>query len=272
MIGPRLFMRSGLVISVIGHIMALLLGLLFAGANPFDSMPAEAIQVDIVTPDQVPQFAGEPGPSNSSSMPSGSSSANPAPASQVPPPPAATSSPQSQQKPQPQQRPPRSTQQAAVQPQSQPQVQQPVPPPAQPPHPDETEQPGAGESFALPLALPDGRLGGGFDAPAIDTAKIGGDDTTAFRDHLKSCSTLPVGIDPSDKVRIVLRVALKPNGTLAAQPQLIEGSPSEKGPALLQSAVTALRQCQPYTMLPADKYKEWKVLDLSFTPQNFVGG
>jgi hypothetical protein len=34
----------------------------------------------------------------------------------------------------------------------------------------------------------------------------------------------------------------------------------------------ALQACQPYTMLPADKYKEWKVLDLPFTPQDFVGG
>jgi len=25
-------------------------------------------------------------------------------------------------------------------------------------------------------------------------------------------------------------------------------------------------------MLPANKYNEWKVLDLSFTPQDFVGG
>jgi len=35
------------------------------------------------------------------------------------------------------------------------------------------------------------------------------------------------------------------------------------------SAITgprALRQCQPYGFLPAAKYKEWKVLDLSFSP------
>jgi hypothetical protein len=25
-------------------------------------------------------------------------------------------------------------------------------------------------------------------------------------------------------------------------------------------------------MLPADRYGEWKVLDLSFTPQDFAGG
>jgi len=47
---------------------------------------------------------------------------------------------------------------------------------------------------------------------------------------------------------------------------------SRGGGALYQSAVTALRKCQPYNMLPPDKYNEWKVFDLSFTPQNFGGG
>jgi hypothetical protein len=27
----------------------------------------------------------------------------------------------------------------------------------------------------------------------------------------------------------------------------------------------ALQRCQPYTVLPADKYQEWKLLDLSFS-------
>jgi hypothetical protein len=34
----------------------------------------------------------------------------------------------------------------------------------------------------------------------------------------------------------------------------------------MQTAMRALRQCQPYRFLPAAKYKEWKVLDLSFSP------
>ena len=37
----------------------------------------------------------------------------------------------------------------------------------------------------------------------------------------------------------------------------------------MQGAITALQACQPYAMLPADHYGEWKVLDLSFTPQDF---
>jgi hypothetical protein len=39
----------------------------------------------------------------------------------------------------------------------------------------------------------------------------------------------------------------------------------------MQSAISALQSCQPYAMLPADQYNEWKVLDLSFTPLDFGG-
>jgi hypothetical protein len=41
---------------------------------------------------------------------------------------------------------------------------------------------------------------------------------------------------------------------------------------LMQSAIRALRKCQPYNMLPPDKYKDWKTLDLSFTPHDMAGG
>ena len=52
---------------------------------------------------------------------------------------------------------------------------------------------------------------------------------------------------------------------------LIEASASMKGPLLMQGAIKALQACQPYAMLPADRYGEWKVLDLSFTPHDFGG-
>jgi hypothetical protein len=60
-------------------------------------------------------------------------------------------------------------------------------------------------------------------------------------------------------------------GRLAAEPILIEATASAKGVVLMQGAVAALQACQPYTMLPADRYGEWKVLDLSFTPRDFAG-
>jgi len=143
--------------------------------------------------------------------------------------------------------------------------------PSQPPPGQQAAEPDLTVKFGVMLGLPAGKGDGGIDTAAFDTAKIPVEDISAFRRHLKSCSSLPASISPTDKIRIVLRVSLSRDGRLAAEPTLIEASASEKGPALMQNAMSALQACQPYAMLPADKYREWKVLDLSFTPQDFIG-
>ena len=124
------------------------------------------------------------------------------------------------------------------------------------------------DMFSLPLTLPDGRLGGAFDAPSSETAKIERSSVDAFRDRIKSCAMLPAGVSPSDRVSLVIRIALKRDGSLAGQPTLIEASASPKGPAVLQSLFAGLAKCQPYNMLPADRYQEWRTLDVRFTPQD----
>ena len=150
-----------------------------------------------------------------------------------------------------------------------PQFFPPTEPPQPPPPAAEPHEPTAAEMFGMPMTMPDGKLGGGFDAPAMKMAKISPGDTAAFREHLRGCAKLPGSVAATDKIKIVLRVGFKPNGSLAGAPTLIEASASAKGPALMQSAVSALRACQPYAMLPADQYDEWRVLDLTFTPEDF---
>jgi hypothetical protein len=301
-------MRAGVFISVCGHVVALLLGLLYAGADPFDQVPAEAISVDIVTPDQMaasdptaepetppkPTFEIPPDLFAPSAQTAKSAQSNPSPPAQQAagqPPSAQPSKPPAQAPPQPakatpaqppqqtpaqNRAPPRNTREAAVTPPLSP---PPMPPPPQPammpplPEPEpEPEERAPLDVFGMPLMLPDGRVGGSFDAPAYDKANIGSESQAVFRQHLRTCSALPAAVSRDDNIRIVLRVSLRPDGTLAAAPTLIEASASAKGPLLMESAINALRQCQPYTMLPADRYKEWKVLDLSFTPRDMAGG
>ena len=40
---------------------------------------------------------------------------------------------------------------------------------------------------------------------------------------------------------------------------------------LTPSIIAALRKCQPYNMPPPNKYDEWRVFDISFTPPNLLG-
>jgi hypothetical protein len=122
------------------------------------------------------------------------------------------------------------------------------------------------------LGLPQDKSGDGIDAMASTKADIDSSFVAKFRRQLKTCSALPKSVAPSDVIKIKLRVFMTPEGRLAADPVLLEASASAKGPALMQSAMSALQACQPYAMLPADRYDEWKVLDLGFTPQDFAGG
>jgi hypothetical protein len=179
---------------------------------------------------------------------------------------------QKQPQPQPSQAPPQ-------QPPPQPQAAQP-PPPAMPqaappayraPEPDVTVKYGVmlGLPPELPPAPKDAPKDDGGDAKDSIGAKLPPEVIAELRRHLRSCSKLPAEVAPTDAVHIRLRAVLATDGTLARPPILIEAPPSTKGVAIVQSAMSALQACQPYKMLPVDKYEEWKVMDLSFTPGDF---
>jgi hypothetical protein len=261
---PRRFIRSGIAASAIGHLSILTAVLIFTEVHPFGTVTAEPITVDIVLPEEAAKAESlstlKTKPSDtidlsSKSVPSGL----PTPAAAEPQKQAALSHP-NVDRPQ--------AQHLNVQPQP----PSPSPMPAwRPPEPDLSIKYHVLLGLPPDLAPPPDAKSGDFDAPASRTADIASSLITEFRRHLKTCSKLPDSIAPSDKVKVTLRVLMTPEGRLAAEPILIEASASMRGPALMQGAITALRACQPYAMLPADRYGEWKVLDLSFTPQDFSG-
>ena len=104
-----------------------------------------------------------------------------------------------------------------------------------------------------------------FD-PAETVANLSQQEIAALKARLKECWKPPAGLADTEDLVVMLRVSLKPNGTLRDDPAMLAASASENGPALLRTAASALRQCQPFSFLPAAKYKEWKILDLSFSP------
>jgi len=272
MMEPRQFIRSDIVASLVAHLSIVALLVLYSEVHPFRAVPSETIAIDLVTPAEVENKPTPPPDLSEAAQPS-----PPDAAPQLPP-----------QAPQPPASPPQQRQasraapkEPARQPAAQPQAQPPPPaaptapasPGYAPPEPDITVK------YHVLLGLPAGlpaptaagdKPGDGVDATASTAANVDSSLIAEFRRHLRTCSKLPPEIAPSDKVIIKLRSPMALDGTLAAEPILIEASASAKGPLLMQGAINALRACQPYTMLPKDRYGEWKVIDLTFTPQDFA--
>ncbi len=261
----RQIIRTDIAASAIAHVSLVALVILISEVHPFQAAPIDTVAVDIVTPDEVKETAPEPPPAPQAPA---AEAAVMAKSEELSPPPPATPPPQVAPPPQ-QPSPTPERREASAQPQVQP---APAAPGYTPPQPDITVK--YGVMLGLPEQLPPSakdsdKHGDAGDAGASTAADLPSGVIGEFRRHLRKCSKLPASIAPSDNVMIKLRAIMTTDGRLAIAPILIEASASAKGPILMQSAKRALEACQPYTMLPADKYGEWKVMDLSFTPRDF---
>lgn len=277
----RRIIPTDVTASALAHMSLLALVFVFSDVHPFGTVTAEPIAVDIVAsqdiaepvPPEKPeaekapeQLAIPPLPQlalNDSTV----AGAQAAPAAKPAPPP----------------RPQKQAALSAARPaaQSQPPPQPAPPPQAAAPAPGYTQpEPDITLKYNVLLGLPPdmtptppppsgAKSGDNFDAAATKAADVASSVVADFRRHLRTCSKLPATLTASDDVKVKLRVMMTPQGKLAAEPILIEASASAKGPLLMQGAISALQACQPYAMLPVDRYGEWKVLDLSFTPRDF---
>lgn len=293
------FIRWGIAASLLAH-------LLIAGGivvstvvRPYELPKADEVPVDIVDADES-QKTPEPPPPSPSPTPDltlPQPAATPSLAAAAPPPaapppqdakeaaketaketPKPPVPPEAQQQPSPvpsskaETKPPAKSQSKAADAKS---ATKPVPAPSPsyvPAEPDLTVKYGVMLGLPAPLApLPPADDGSGDDAGPTATTNLADDLVAVFRRHLKSCARLPATVSPADNVMVKLRVAMTPDGRLAAEPLLIAGTASVKALQLKQSAMEALAACQPYAMLPSSRYREWKVLELSFSPQDFGG-
>ena len=249
-------MRTGVFVSALSHLVLVVL-VLFGTPRLFDNPPLGAIEIELVRPEEVEPPKEQPPkqkPRDEQTKDTPSAPFDPF-SPQVSDPPPQTAAKEQPKAPQP-------NQQAKA-----PQASAPAPPQQQPSSPWIFDPANIPALLNLPSSPEHS-----FDSEATTTANLSGDEKAAFRAHLKKCWRLPEGMSPAQTTRVVVRIFLKRDGGLAAEPLLIEASASRDGPLLLKAAIRTLKDCQPYAFLPADKYREWKVLDLSFSPHDMAGG
>ena len=103
--------------------------------------------------------------------------------------------------------------------------------------------------------------------PKRPSVQLTMDEVNALMTRLRACWALPVGMRTAPGVVVSLRINLKPDGSLAGTPVVVNTSQDPLFPTLAQSAIRAVVKCAPYGFLPAAKYAAWKEVEASFDPR-----
>jgi hypothetical protein len=98
-------------------------------------------------------------------------------------------------------------------------------------------------------------------------AQLSQSELDAFRRRVEECWSPPPGIETTSRVQVVLRVQFNRDGSVVRPPDLVSGTASPLGPAMAESAKRAILRCQPFKMLKAEHYEQWKDIEINFDPQ-----
>ena len=91
----------------------------------------------------------------------------------------------------------------------------------------------------------------------------------ALQARIKQCWNVPAGVRDAENIEIRVYFELRKDGSVAGMPRLLEGPRNAAGPAIAESAIRAIQQCQPYSFLPPQEYAGgWDRLDITFSSKD----
>jgi hypothetical protein len=251
-----LAVAGGLAVSAIVHV-ALVGTVLFVSPKLLHPEPVDSVTVDLVTPEDLAAMSEKPDEPAAPATPETPRPPQPPQPPQPLLPQAQPSAPSPQSSPQ---SPPRSPPlDAFAMPHAPPQE---TPAAPAPPAPPIGEAARLAQLLGLPTPMAGLTSGGG---PSESKANLTPEEIAEFSGHVQTCWTAPAGVAATSKLNVVIRVGLRRDGGLVAEPVLLAAPASKQGPPLVMSAMRTLQKCQPYTTLPAEKYDEWRLLDLRFS-------
>ena len=93
-----------------------------------------------------------------------------------------------------------------------------------------------------------------------------------MRARLRDCWRVPVGVAEARDLQVFVRVLFNKDGSLAAEPRLMNRGSHPAFQVAAESALRAVRSCAPYTFLPIAKYEAWKDIEVEFNPRDMFRG
>ena len=89
----------------------------------------------------------------------------------------------------------------------------------------------------------------------------------ALHARLRQLWTPPAGARDPREMIVVVRIRLKPDGTLAEPPEVLSTGSSPHFIAARDSARRAVIRSQPFDMLRPEHYEQWKDMEITFDPR-----
>jgi colicin import membrane protein len=108
-------------------------------------------------------------------------------------------------------------------------------------------------------------------SPTGSAPTLSQNEIDALRAQIRRCWNPPAGAADAQNLRVEMNVKLRIDGSLAAQPVLLERGTNPYFQVFAESALRAVERCQPYS-LPVAKYEVWKDIDLGFRLDDLYGG
>jgi len=93
----------------------------------------------------------------------------------------------------------------------------------------------------------------------------------ALKARLAQCWNIQLAPPDPSELRVRLKMFLNPDGSISSPPQILEAGSSEFARSAAESAVRAVRRCAPYN-LPPQKYDSWREINVTFDPREMFGG
>ncbi len=107
--------------------------------------------------------------------------------------------------------------------------------------------------------------------PSGNAATLSQSEIDALRAQIQACWNPPAGVVDAKELIVRIRLQLRKDGSLSANPTLLNHGSHPIFQIAAESAMRAIKRCQPYT-LPIAKYAVWRDVEVTFDPRDMFRG
>jgi outer membrane biosynthesis protein TonB len=100
--------------------------------------------------------------------------------------------------------------------------------------------------------------------PTGSAPQLSQNELEVLKARLRDCWRPPAGAAEVRDLSIEINIMLKQDGSLQAEPKVLNRSSHPIFQVTAESALRAVRTCAPFSFLPVAKYEAWKDIDIDF--------